>query len=142
MVKVWRWLPWALLAAAPLAAEDGRRLGPPVPGVEVRVAAAAAHPVQAAPAPVPGPAQTPAAQADLPVLTLLDCIEAALLSNPEVGISREAIQKAAGQRRTANGALLPSLDFTYSETWQQQTKVQLGGGGAPGMLPGGRRLKS
>lgn len=111
----------ALLGAVPVVAEEA--LGPPVDSPAV------------APGPEPG-----AALAELPELDLFECLAQALAHNPEIGISHEAIERARGQRRTANGALGPSLEFTYSEVWQQQTSVQLDPAGPPiNITPGNTR---
>ncbi|MCC7492362.1 MAG: TolC family protein [Fimbriimonadaceae bacterium] len=122
----------ALLAVA--AGQAAEELGPPRPAVEMAVAADAPAPAAVA----AGAAGPTTAGAD-EVLTLLDCVAAALLQNPELGASREAVAKAAGNRRAATGATLPDLSFSYNEIWQQQNKVNIGGPAAVTVAPGNMR---
>lgn len=127
-------LAWPVMGAEEAERE---RLGPPAPQRVMRVAAEA--PGQAV-AEAAGAVATGAIEADVPELTLLDCIEAALLNNPDIGAAGEAIRKARGERTAALGQLYPNAKFSYSEVWQQQTKVAF----APGMpaatiVPGSTR---
>jgi len=116
------------LAAAGAGAEEA--IGPPASAGEMAVA----------PSGVAGESGAPAAtDAKAETIDLLQAVEAALLNNPELGITEQAIRKASGARRTANGALLPPLTFSYNEIWQQQTKVAFGGGGTATVAPGNYR---
>ncbi len=125
-----------MVTAAAAGADSAGPLGPPVPGQVTVVSADGATPaggtVEAEPTAVGDP--------EAEVVTLLDAIEAALVDNPDIGLSREAIRKASGQRQSANGATLPPLTFTYTELWQQQTKVQFPGSpAATTIAPGNLR---
>lgn len=113
-----------LLVLASPPGDAVAELGPPLPREAVPVQGAEPAPQAVEPGPV-----IPAEDAPVPVVTLLEAVEEALLNHPDIGVSREAIRRASGQRLTANGALLPSLDFSYNEVYQKENSVNLGGGG-------------
>jgi len=119
--------------AAALAGAD-EPIGPPAPAGELAVAPRGVESESGG--------RVAVAAEEVETIDLLQAVEAALLHNPELGISEQAIRKASGRRREANGALLPPLTFTYTEIWQQQNKVNLGGGGAATVAPGNYRTFS
>lgn len=128
MKRAFRLLLCGAMAAAGVSAEEP--LGPTAPAGETAVAPSGGASESGRPAPAGEAAER---------IDLLQAIEAALLHNPELGVSEQAIRKAAGRRREANGALLPPLTFSYNEVWQQQNKVNLGGGAAATVAPGSYR---
>ena len=109
-----------LVAASALA--DGPNLGPPRPtAVEITpTQAKAAAPVVSADG---LPAKAPGAP-----MSVLECIEEALVNSPDIAASRAAIQAARGSKMQARAALLPPVDFTYTEIFQKESKATIGGG--------------
>lgn len=110
-----------LLAAGVLAA--GPNLGPPQPGTAVEV-----KPTQTTPAPPVVSADGLPAKAPGAPMSVLDCIEEALVNSPDIAASRAAIRAARGSKMQASAALLPPVDFTYTEVFQKESKATLGGG--------------
>jgi len=62
------------------------------------------------------------------VLTLLDCVEEALVASPEIGASRAALRAARSDRKVVNAGQLPPFTFTYSEIFQPENTRNIGGG--------------
>lgn len=140
MVKrVWVLTVLALVVVAAGAAAP-ERVGPPSPRAVVQVADEAVAP-QTGEAAALTP-QTAAEQADTEPLTLLDCVQQALVNSPDIAASESDIRRALGDRQAADGAVQPPLSFSYSEYWQQQTKIAFGAGPPTKITPGNLRTFS
>ncbi|MBI2298735.1 MAG: TolC family protein [Armatimonadetes bacterium] len=80
-----------------------------------------------------------AATGDTQPMSLLDCVQEALVHNPDIGASEQALRKALGNRQQADGAGLPGLDFGYTEILQRENKRVFGAGPPIVTTPGNLR---